>query len=43
MAQRVIDRVATAAPRSLDELAAIDGVRRWRVAAWGPAVLAAAA
>ncbi|MBL8622797.1 MAG: HRDC domain-containing protein [Myxococcales bacterium] len=43
MSQRVIDRVAVAAPRTLDELAAIDGVRRWRVAEWGPALLAAAA
>lgn len=43
MSQRVIERVATAAPRTLDELAAIDGVRRWRVSEWGPALLAAAA
>ena len=43
LSQRVIERIAAAAPGSLDELAAIDGVRRWRVAEWGPALLAAAA
>ncbi|MBK9034905.1 MAG: HRDC domain-containing protein [Myxococcales bacterium] len=42
LSQRVIERVAVAGPRSLDELAEIDGVRRWRVDAWGPALLAAA-
>lgn len=43
MSQRVIDRVALAGPRTLAELAAIDGVRPWRVEAWGPALLAACA
>ncbi|MEZ4398568.1 MAG: HRDC domain-containing protein [Kofleriaceae bacterium] len=42
MPQRVIERVASAGPRTLDELAVVDGVRRWRVDAWGPALLAAA-
>jgi len=43
MSQRVIDRVALAAPQTLAELAAIDGVRQWRVREWGPALLAACA
>jgi ribonuclease D len=37
--QRLIDRIVDAAPRSLDDLARIDGLRRWRVAAYGPALL----
>lgn len=41
MPQRLIDRIAAAGPRTLDELAAVDGVRRWRVTAWGDALLAA--
>lgn len=41
--QRLIERIATAAPGTLAELAAIDGVRRWRVDEWGDALLAAAA
>lgn len=41
--QRLIDRLAGAGPRTLAELAAIDGVRRWRVDEWGPALLAACA
>ncbi len=41
LAQRLIDRLAAAAPRTLDDLAAIDGLRRWRVAEWGPELLAA--
>jgi ribonuclease D len=43
MSQRLIERVAVAAPRTVVELAAIDGVRRWRVSEWGPALLAACA
>ncbi len=39
LSQRVIERIASAGPRTLDELAAIDGVRRWRVAEWGPELL----
>jgi ribonuclease D len=38
---RLIERVAAAGPTSLDELAAVEGIRRWRVAEWGPAILAA--
>lgn len=41
--QRVIDRLAVAGPRTLAELAAVEGVRRWRVGEWGPALLAACA
>lgn len=43
MSQRLLERLAIAAPRTLDELAAVEGVRRWRVAEWGPALLAACA
>lgn len=39
--QRLIDRLAAAGPRTEAELAAVDGLRRWRVAEWGPALLAA--
>lgn len=41
MPQRLLERIADAAPESLDDLVAVDGVRRWRVSAWGPALLAA--
>ena len=43
MTQRLIDRLALAGPRTLAELAAVEGVRQWRVAEWGPALLAACA
>ncbi|MBA3820415.1 MAG: HRDC domain-containing protein [Deltaproteobacteria bacterium] len=43
MSQRLIDRIALAGPQTLDELAAVDGVRKWRVTEWGPALLAACA
>ena len=43
LSQRVIERLAAAAPRTLAELAAVEGVRRWRVDAWGPALLDACA
>jgi ribonuclease D len=39
--QRLLDRVADAAPGSLDELARIEGLRRWRVAALGASLIAA--
>lgn len=39
--QRLIDRLALAGPQTLAELAIVDGVRRWRVGEWGPALLAA--
>jgi ribonuclease D len=38
--QRLIDKVAGRGPRTLDELAGIDGIRRWRVQAYGTALLA---
>lgn len=37
---KLLERVATAAPTSLVELAAVDGMRRWRVAKWGADLLA---
>lgn len=39
MSQRVLERIALAGPRTLDELAAVEGIRRWRVAEWGPELL----
>jgi ribonuclease D len=39
--QRLIDRLAEASPRDLAELASIEGLRRWRVEAFGPDLLAA--
>jgi ribonuclease D len=41
LSQRVIDRIALAAPQTRAELAAVEGVRQWRVDEWGPALLAA--
>jgi ribonuclease D len=43
LSQRVLERIALAGPQTLSELAAVEGVRRWRVAEWGPALLAACA
>ena len=43
MSQRLIERIANAGPRTLEELAAIEGIRQWRVAEWGAALLAACA
>ena len=43
MPQRLIDRLAAAAPKTLAELATVEGVRQWRVGEWGPALLAACA
>jgi ribonuclease D len=43
MPQRLVERLAAAGPRTLAELAAVDGLWRWRVAEWGPAMLAACA
>ena len=37
--QRLLDRLAEAAPRSAEDLAAVPGLRRWRVATFGPALL----
>ena len=34
--QRLLDKVAEAAPREVSELEAIEGLRRWRIAEFGP-------
>jgi ribonuclease D len=39
--QRLIDRIAEANPGSLEELSAIEGLRRWRVEAFGEEILRA--
>ena len=39
--QRLIDRLAEAAPRDTAGLAAVEGLRRWRVEAFGPELLRA--
>jgi ribonuclease D len=39
---RIIERLALAGPRTLAELVAIEGIRRWRVTEWGAALLTAA-
>lgn len=39
--QRLIDRLAEGAPASLEALAAIEGLRRWRVASFGGELVAA--
>ena len=41
LSQKLIERIATAGPRTLADLAAIDGVRQWRVTEWGAELLAA--
>ncbi len=41
LSQRLIERLAAAAPRTLEDLSAVEGLRRWRVQTWGPALLAA--
>jgi ribonuclease D len=41
--QRLLDKVAEAAPRTPGELAAVPGLRRWRIDAFGPALLDAVA
>ena len=43
MPQRLVERLAAAGPRTLAELAAVEGLGRWRVTEWGPALLAACA
>lgn len=43
MSQRLIERIALAGPRTLAELAAVEGIRTWRVTEWGAALLAACA
>jgi len=39
--QRLIDRLAAAAPRDTVDLAQIEGLRRWRIDAFGDEFLAA--
>lgn len=41
--QRLLDKVAEAAPRALDDLAALPGLRRWRAETFGAAMLKALA
>ena len=41
MSQRLIDRIGLVGPQTLGELAAIEGIRQWRVTEWGAALLAA--
>jgi ribonuclease D len=43
MSQRLLERLAVAGPKTLAELAGVEGVRQWRVAEWGRALLAACA
>ncbi len=43
LSQKLIERLALAGPRTLAEVAAIEGVRQWRVTEWGAALLAACA
>jgi len=43
LSQRLIERLSLGAPRTLDELAEIEGIRQWRVTDWGAALLAACA
>jgi ribonuclease D len=39
--QRLVDRLAEAAPRDASGLAAVEGLRRWRARAFGDEILAA--
>jgi ribonuclease D len=41
--QRLVDKLVDAAPATVDDLRAIDGLRAWRVAAYGRALLGAGA
>ncbi len=43
MSQRVLERLALSSPRTLVELAAVEGLRHWRVTEWGAALLAVCA
>jgi ribonuclease D len=40
--QRLLEKVADAAPRSLSDLDAVPGLRRWRIQALGESLVAAA-
>jgi ribonuclease D len=39
--QRLLDPVAERAPRTVEELALVEGIRRWRVEAFGASMVAA--
>jgi ribonuclease D len=39
--QRLLDRVAEVAPRAVDDLQRVEGLRQWRIRAFGEAMLAA--
>jgi ribonuclease D len=39
--QRLLDKVAEIAPHAVDDLAAVPGLRRWRIAEFGPDLVAA--
>jgi len=41
LSNRVIAQIAEAAPRTIDQLAAVEGVRRWRADAFGAEIIAA--
>jgi ribonuclease D len=41
LSNRVIAQIAEAAPRTIDQLGAVDGVRRWRAEAFGAEIIAA--
>ena len=41
LSNRVIGQIAEAAPRTIDQLAAVDGVRRWRAETFGSEIIAA--
>jgi len=41
LSNRVIAQIAGAAPRTIDQLAAVEGVRRWRAEAFGAEIIAA--
>ena len=41
LSNRVIGQIAEAAPRTVDQLAAVEGVRRWRAEAFGAEIIAA--
>ena len=38
---RLIGQIAEAAPRTIEQLAGVDGVRRWRAEAFGAEIIAA--
>jgi len=41
LSNRVIGQIAEAAPRTVEQLAAVEGVRRWRAEAFGAEIIAA--